>query len=113
MKLKWLFTSMHNLRWLILATKIIIITACQTPPVEKPNVLLIMIDDLNDCIELFKGHPQSLTPNINKLAKSGTYFLNAHANAPMCGPSRASMLMGFIRINLEIFSWRRGLIIPY
>ena len=94
MKLKWLFTSMHNLRWLILATKIIIITACQTPPVEKPNVLLIMIDDLNDCIELFKGHPQSLTPNINKLAKSGTYFLNAHTNAPMCGPSRASMLMG-------------------
>lgn len=94
MKLKWLFTSKHNLRSLLIATNIIIIAACQTPPVEKPNVLLIMIDDLNDCIELFKGHPQSLTPNINKLAKSGTSFLNAHTNAPMCGPSRASMMMG-------------------
>ena len=53
-----------------------------------------MIDDLNDSIELFKGHAQSLTPKINKLAKSGTSFLNSHTNAPICGPSRASMLMG-------------------
>jgi len=94
MRLKLLFTPKDNLLRLLFALNIIIISACQSPPAEKPNVLLIMIDDLNDCIELFKGHPQSLTPNINKLAMSGTSFLNAHTNAPMCGPSRASMLMG-------------------
>jgi arylsulfatase A-like enzyme len=53
-----------------------------------------MIDDLNDCIETLKGHPQSLTPNMSKLAQSGVTFLNAHTNAPMCGPSRSSMMMG-------------------
>ena len=94
MRLKLLLAPKDNLLRLLFAVNIIIISACQSPPAQKPNVMLIMIDDLNDCIELFKGHPQSLTPNINKLAKSGTSFLNAHTNAPMCGPSRASMLMG-------------------
>lgn len=93
MRLKLLLAPKDNLLRLLFAVNILIISACQSPPAKKPNVLLIMIDDLNDCIELFKGHPQSLTPNINKLAKSGTSFLNAHTNAPMCGPSRASMLM--------------------
>lgn len=94
MRLKLLLAPKDNLLRLLFAVNILIISACQSPLAKKPNVLLIMIDDLNDCIELFKGHPQSLTPNINKLAKSGTSFLNAHTNAPMCGPSRASMLMG-------------------
>ncbi len=67
---------------------------CNNTEKERPNVLLIMIDDLNDCIESLKGHPQTLTPNMNKLALSGTTFLNAHTNAPMCGPSRSSMMMG-------------------
>ncbi|MDA0201516.1 MAG: sulfatase-like hydrolase/transferase, partial [Bacteroidetes bacterium] len=69
-------------------------TGCEIPKKNPPNVLLIMIDDLNDCIEPLKGHPQSLTPNMTKLAQSGVAFLNAHANAPMCGPSRSSMMMG-------------------
>lgn len=61
---------------------------------HRPNVLVIMIDDLNDCIGGWNGHPQSLTPNINRLAASGTSFTNAHTNAPMCGPSRASLFTG-------------------
>jgi arylsulfatase A-like enzyme len=60
----------------------------------KPNVLLIMVDDLNDNIGLLKGHPQALTPNMDQLAQSGTSFLHAYTNAPMCGPSRASMFTG-------------------
>ena len=67
---------------------------CEMPKENPPNVLLIMIDDLNDCIETLKGHPQNLTPNMRKLALSGVAFLNAHTNAPMCGPSRSSMMMG-------------------
>ncbi|NBS19754.1 MAG: DUF4976 domain-containing protein, partial [Flavobacteriia bacterium] len=35
-----------------------------------------------------------LTPNMSKLAQSGVAFVNAHTNAPMCGPSRSSMMMG-------------------
>jgi arylsulfatase A-like enzyme len=60
----------------------------------KPNVLVIMIDDLNDCIEGMGGHAQTLTPNITRLAQSGVSFRRAYTNAPMCGPSRASLFTG-------------------
>ena len=73
---------------------ILMTLGCEKSKKDSPNVLLIMIDDLNDCIETLKGHPQSLTPNISKLAQSGVTFLNAHTNAPMCGPSRSSMMIG-------------------
>ena len=68
--------------------------SAQKAPSIQPNVLLIMIDDLNDCIEGLNGHPQSLTPNITRLAKSGALFKKAYTNAPMCGPSRASLFTG-------------------
>lgn len=61
---------------------------------QRPNVLIIMIDDLNDCITNWGGHRQSLTPNIMRLAKSGVSFKRAYTNAPMCGPSRASLFTG-------------------
>lgn len=61
---------------------------------EKPNVLFIICDDLNDYVGGFDGHPQILTPNIDKLAKAGVIFANAHSNAPVCGPSRASLFTG-------------------
>jgi len=61
---------------------------------EKPNVVLIMLDDLNDYVGFLGGHPQVKTPNMDRLAKQGTVFTNAHTNAPICAPSRASMLTG-------------------
>ena len=61
---------------------------------NKPNVLLIMVDDLNDWTGHLGGHPQTITPNIDQLAARGLSFTNAHTNAPLCGPSRASMLTG-------------------
>ncbi|MFT6806978.1 MAG: arylsulfatase A-like enzyme [Saprospiraceae bacterium] len=70
---------------------------------DRRNVLVIMIDDLNDCIGGWNGHPQSLTPNINRLAASGTSFTNAHTNAPMCGPARASLFTGIYPHNSRNF----------
>lgn len=61
---------------------------------EKPNVLFIAIDDLNDWIGILNGHPQTKTPNIDALAKSGILFTNAHCQAPICAPSRASVMSG-------------------
>jgi arylsulfatase A-like enzyme len=60
----------------------------------KPDVILIVVDDLNDWIGVMKGHPQSLTPNMDALAKRGLLFTNAHCNAPQCLPSRKSFLSG-------------------
>lgn len=61
---------------------------------DKPNVLFIAIDDLNDFVNCMDGSVRALTPNIDKLAKAGTLFTNAHCQAPICGPSRASIMTG-------------------
>jgi arylsulfatase A-like enzyme len=61
---------------------------------ERPNVLFIAIDDLNDWVGCLKAHPNAKTPNIDALARRGTLFTNAHCQAPICGPSRASLLSG-------------------
>jgi len=61
---------------------------------RKPNVLLIAVDDLNDWIGCMGGHPDTKTPNIDKLAKRGVLFLNAHCQGTMCNPSRISIMWG-------------------
>lgn len=61
---------------------------------NRPNVLFIASDDLNDWIGILKRHPQVKTPNIDRLAKRGTLFTNAHTQAPLCNPSRISIMTG-------------------
>ena len=61
---------------------------------KRPNVLMIVIDDLNDWVGCLGGHPQVKTPHIDRLAKKGMLFTNAHCQAPICTPSRNSVLSG-------------------
>jgi len=61
---------------------------------DRPSVLFIGIDDLNDWVGCLGGHPQAKTPHIDRLAARGTLFTNAHCQAPLCNPSRASLLSG-------------------
>jgi arylsulfatase A-like enzyme len=61
---------------------------------EKPNVLFIAIDDLNDWTGMLKGNPQAKTPHMEKLASQGMVFTNAHCAAPACGPSRSAIMSG-------------------
>ena len=61
---------------------------------KKPNVLFIAIDDQNDWIGYLGGHPMVKTPHIDRLAKRGTAFTNAHCQAPLCNPSRTSLMTG-------------------
>lgn len=60
----------------------------------RAHVLLILIDDLNDWVGCMGGHPLAQTPFMDGLARRGTLFLNAHCQAPLCNPSRASFLTG-------------------
>jgi len=61
---------------------------------SKPNVVFIAIDDQNDWIGTFGGHPLVKTPHLDALAKRGTALLNAHCQAPLCNPSRTSLMLG-------------------
>jgi choline-sulfatase len=61
--------------------------------VRRPNVLFIAIDDQNDWIGCLGGHPLVKTPHIDALAARGTLFTNAHCQAPLCNPSRTSLML--------------------
>ncbi len=61
---------------------------------EKPNVLFIAVDDLNDWIGPLGGNLQAKTPNFDRLFSQSTYFVNAHCNAPVCGASRNCIMSG-------------------
>src|SRR6185437_15441222 len=70
------------------------LAAHPTRAAEKPNVLFIAIDDQNDWIGCLGGHPLAKTPHIDRLAARGTVFASAHCQAPLCNPSRTSLLLG-------------------
>lgn len=75
---------------------------------EKPNVLFIAIDDLRNFVNCF-GYDQVLTPNMDRLAERSTIFTNAHNQAPMCGPSRSSVMTGIMPYNSGAYGfvdWR-------
>jgi len=86
-------------------------TGCEETIKSPPNIVLIMVDDLNDSPEIFNGHPQTKTPNIKKLASSGVSFLKAYSNNPICGPSRSSLISGVYPHNSSNFwqeSWLKN-----
>jgi arylsulfatase A-like enzyme len=60
----------------------------------RPNVLFIGVDDLRDWVGHLSGHPNAKTPNIDRLAKRGVSFTRAYCSAPLCNPSRISLLTG-------------------
>ncbi len=62
-------------------------------PATRPNVVFIAIDDQNDWIGHLGGHPLAKTPHLDRLAEQGTTFLNAHCQAPLCNPSRTSLML--------------------
>ena len=61
---------------------------------DKPNVLFLAVDDMNDWIGCLGKTPRAITPNIDKLAKSGVNFSNAHTAGVFCAPSRAAIFSG-------------------
>ena len=66
--------------------------AAQTSP--KPNVVVILADDLGIGDVSCFGAKDIRTPNLDRLAAEGVRFADLHANSPVCSPSRASVFTG-------------------
>jgi len=60
----------------------------------RPNVLFIAIDDLNHWVGYLGRNPQTITPNIDALARRGVWFSRSYCAAPSCNPSRAALMSG-------------------
>jgi len=60
----------------------------------SPDVVMIVVDDMNDSISLLSPEHGIKTPNIEKLAKRGTSFTKAYCQSPACNPSRAAVMTG-------------------
>jgi choline-sulfatase len=63
-------------------------------PSKKPNVLLIIADQMTPLLTGLYGHPVVRTPHLNALAKRGVRFDAAYSPCPLCAPARASLLTG-------------------
>ena len=77
---------------ILMSTLLTAITLAQQP--AKPNILLIIADDLGWKDTGFNGSQYFETPNLDRLAAQGMFFTNAYANAPNCAPSRAAIFSG-------------------
>lgn len=70
-----------------------LLAAASVPP-EKPNILLMVGDDIGWGDIGCYGSKQIQTPNIDQLAKQGVRFTSGYVTAALCSPSRAGMLTG-------------------
>ena len=85
------------MRLIVTAILIIFGRTCANAGISaRPNVVLIVCDDLNDYVTDMGGHPQASTPNLARLAESGVAFRRAYSNNPVCAPSRSSFLTGIL-----------------
>lgn len=76
----------------------LILVACFAPKNSiaevQPNVLFIAVDDLNHWVGHLKRNQQTVTPNLDRLARWGVSFEKAYCAAPACNPSRAALMSG-------------------
>lgn len=81
---------------------------------RKPNVLFISLDDMNDWIGPLGGYSGKVhTPNLDRLARQGTTFTNAHSPSTVCNPSRTAIMTGLRPSTTGIYNngqwWRPAL----
>lgn len=74
----------------------------------RPNILIIYADDLGWKDLSCYGSTFYETPNLDRLAKEGIQFMRGYASAPVCSPSRASLMTGKYPVKTDVTDWLRG-----
>lgn len=103
------------LKFILIAILLVNIAGCsqtKTNESEKPNIILIVVDDLGYAdFEPFENHDSQIsTPNMTRLADAGTIFTQAYVSAPVCSPSRAGLMTGKNQFRWdEKAAWQPGL----
>lgn len=89
----------------------ILLSGCRHEQQDRPNVLFISLDDLNDWIEPLGGNPQARSPNLQQFARQAVTFTHAYTASPGCNPSRGAILTGLNPYTTGLYSnyqdWRK------
>lgn len=94
------FSNAHRSLWNLLPVAILVLACLKTSSATaqqttaRPNVIVILADDLGYGDVGYQGCPDIATPNIDRLAKEGITFTNMRANCTVCSPTRAALLTG-------------------
>ena len=86
--------SVDPLRIVLVATVMCLATSLLSAAERKPNILIIVADDLGYGDLGFQGGRDIPTPNLDTLARSGVRFSNGYVSAAWCAPTRAGLLTG-------------------
>ncbi len=71
----------------------------------RPNIVLVMADDQGWGDMAYNGHPHLVTPQFDKAAREGLRFDRFYAAAPVCSPTRASVMTGRTPNRMGVFKW--------
>ncbi len=72
---------------------------------DRPNIVLVMADDQGWGDMAYNGHPIVKTPNFDQAAATGLRFDRFYAAAPVCSPTRASVMTGRHPNRMGVFKW--------
>lgn len=82
----------------------ITLTALTLAASARPNLVVILIDDMGWCDTGFAGNTEINTPHLDRLAKNGIIFQQAYAAAPNCAPTRACLMTGQYTPRHEVYT---------
>ena len=85
---------MRILRTILICLTLVAIVHTASAKDNRPDIVFIIVDDLNDWLGCLGGHPDAKSPHIDALAASGMLFPQAYCNSPQCRPSRTSLNYG-------------------
>ncbi len=85
------------------------LSSCKKKEIEKPNILVILVDDLG-WADVGANFPDTFyeTPNLDRMAANGLRFSQAYAAHPVCSPTRAALMTGLHPNKLNITDWIPG-----
>lgn len=84
----------HSTRSLLAAFAVLLGATATVAAETRPNILLVVVDDLRFDDFGAAGHPFARTPHLDRVAREGAQFRNFFAVTPLCSPSRANILTG-------------------
>ncbi len=99
---------------LLLVMAAVQLQSCESPDTEteKPNVVIILIDDYGYADISLEGNTQIETPNIDQIGREGIQFTNFYQSSAACAPTRASLLTGKYHLRTGVWGvhWGRDFV---